>query len=311
MRASSVKGLGTTLEPRSSEQAGTQTIVLFLVIFFLGIAVSAFWFYIASEHGSAGVNGETSGTPTVALSESTRAVLGRLDAPLEIRFYALLDAATVPGSVTALAGRAGQLLSDYQQQAGGKIKVTRFTSQSNADANAAVADGIAVFNLDKGDACYLGVTLLLNGKKETLPHLSPEWEQALEPDLTRAIVRLLDATRTFTVPVAVSQMNTNAIQEVKALIPNISDVSVEAGKQILRDAALKDFTAALNEMQTQVKEAEQRLSQAQNGGTDAEQEAARKHLQQVQAEQTEKLKQIAARSGAQIDTFQQLKAAPH
>jgi hypothetical protein len=311
MRASSVKGLGTTLEPRSSEQAGTQTIVLFLVIFFLGIAVSAFLFYSASKHGAAGVNGETSDTPTVVLSESTRAVLGRLDSPLEIRFYALLDPATVPGSVTAFAGRVDQLLSAYQQQAGGKIKVTRVNSQSNADANAAVANGITVFNLDKGDACYLGVTLLLNGKKETLPHLSPEWEQALEPDLTRAIVRLLDATRTFTVPVAVSQMNTNAIQEVKALIPTLSDVSVEAGKQILRDAALKDFTAAVDEMQRQVKEAEQRLSQAQNGGTDAEQEAARKHLQQVQAEQTEKLKQIAARSGAQIDTFQQLKAAPH
>ena len=34
-----------------------------------------------------------------------------------------------------------------------------------------------------------------------------------------------------------------------------------------------------------------------------------KHLQQVQAEQTEKLKQIAAKSKAQIDALQQLKAA--
>jgi hypothetical protein len=311
MRALSVKGLGATRKLRSSEQAGAQTIVLLLVVFFLGIAISAFWFYSASKRGAAGANGETNGIPAIALSESTRAVLGRLDAPLEIRFYAVLDAATVPGSVTALAGRAGQLLSAYQQEAGGKIKVTRFNSQSNSDANAAIADGINAFNLDKGDASYLGVALLLKGRKETLPHFSPEWEQALEPDLTRAIVRLLDATRSFTVPVAISQVNTNAIQEVKALIPNLSDVSVEAGKQILRDAALKDFTAAVNELQTQVKEAEQRLSQAQNGGTDAEQEAARKRLQEVQVEQTEKLKQIAARSKAQIDTFQQLKAAPH
>ena len=108
-----------------------------------------------------------------------------------------------------------------------------------------------------------------------------------------------------------SQIDTNAIREVKALIPNLADVSVKAGKQILQEAALKDFTTAVQEMQTQVKEAEKRLNEAQDGGSDAEQKAALKHLQQVQAEQTEKLKDIAAKSKAQIDAFQQLKAAAH
>jgi hypothetical protein len=230
---------------------------------------------------------------------------------IEPRFYALLDPTTVPESLTAFAGRAGQVLSAYQQEAGEKIKVTSFTPQSNAAANAAAADGIAIFNLDKGAGCYLGVTLLLNGQKETLPHLSPEWEQALEPDLTRAIIRLLDAKRPYTGPAAVSQVNTTAVQEVKTLIPNLPEVSAEQGRQILQDAALKDFTAGVSEMQKQVKEAEQLLTQAQNGGTDAEQKAAAKHLQQVQAEQTEKLKQIAERSRAQIEALQQIKAAPH
>jgi hypothetical protein len=311
MRASSANGLGAALGPRASEHAGAQTIVLLLVAFLLGIAVSAFLFYSTSKRGSAGANGETGGAPAIALSESTKAVLGRLDTPLEIRFYALLDPTTVPSSVTAFAARAGQLLAAYQQQAGGKIKVTSVSSQSNAGANAALTDGISAFNQDKGDACFLGVALVLNGKKETLPHLSPDWEQALEPDLTRAIVRLLDATRSAAASMAVSQVDTNALQEVKALIPDLAAVSVKAGKQILQDAALKDFTAAAKEMQTQVKEAEQRLSQAHNGGSDAEQQAAMKHLQQVQAEQTEKLKQIAAKSKAQIDAFQQLKTAPH
>ena len=311
MRASLVKGLNATPGPRASEHAGAQTIVLLLVAFLLGIALSALLFYSASKHGSTGTNGETGGAPTIALSENTKAVLGRLDAPMEIRFYALLDAATVPGSVSAFAGRVGQLLSAYQQQAGGKIKVTSVNLQSNAGANAAVADGISAFNQDKGDACYLGIALVLNGKKEALPHLSPEWEQALEPDLTRAIARLLDATRASTAPIAVDQMNTNAIEEVKALIPDLSTVSVVAGKQILQDAAYKDFAAAAKEMQTQIKEAEQRVTQAQNGGSDAEQQAALKHLQQVQAEQAEKLQQIAAKSKAQIDGFQQLKAAAH
>ena len=88
-------------------------------------------------------------------------------------------------------------------------------------------------------------------------------------------------------------------------------MSVEEGTRILREAALKDFTTAANEMAAQVKEAQQRLAQVQNGGSDADQQAAMKHLQQVQAKQTEKLNQIASRSKAQIDALQQLKAAPH
>ena len=312
MRASSAGGLSATLSPRASERGGAQTIVLLMVVFLLGIAVSAFLFYGVSKRGSAGANGETNGIPAITLSESTRAVLGRLEAPLEIRFYALLDAATVPNSVTAFAGQVGQLLSAYQQQAGGKVKVTIVNSQSIPNANAALADGLTAFNLDQGPACFLGVALVLNGRKETLPRLSPEWAQALEPDLTRAIVRLLDAPqRSVAAPMTVSQIDTNAIREVKALVPNLADVSVKAGKQILQEAALKDFTAAAQEMQTQVKEAKQRLTQAQNGGSSAEQQAAMKHLQQVQAEQNEKVKQIAARSKAQIDAFQQLKAAAH
>jgi hypothetical protein len=311
MSVSSAKGMRWTLRPGTGERAGSRTGVLLLAVCLLGIAGGAVWFYSASQRSSAGATGQTSGTPASLLSDSTRAVLGRLESPLEIRFYALLDPATMPDSMTAFAGRVGQLLSAYQQEAGGKIKTTSVTSQSNPNANAALADGITVFNLDKGAACYLGMTLALSGRKETLPHLSPEWEQALEPDLTRAIIRLVDVPRFITVPTAVSQINTAAVQEVRALIPDLAAVSVQAGKQILQDAAYKEFAAAAKEMETQVQAAEERVTQAKNGGTDAERQAALQHLQQVQAEQNEKLKAIAARSKAQIDTFQQLKAAPH
>ena len=299
---------GRTSKQCAGEQAGARTILLFAVVFLLGIAVSAVWFFIGSKRSPTGGNGDN---PAIQLSENTRAVLSHLDSPLEIRFYALLDPASGPDSMTAFPARVEQLLSAYQQGAGGKIKVTSVNSPSTANANAARADGLEAFNSQKGDACYLGVALVIKGHKETVPRLSPEWEQALEPDLTRAIVRLLDAGRADTVSLVVSQANATAVQDVKALIPNLAAVSVQQGNEILRDAAFKDFTAATQEMQTQVKEAEQRLVQAHNGGSEAEQQAAMKHLQEVQAEQTEKLKQIAGRSRTQLDTFQQLKAAPH
>jgi hypothetical protein len=303
--------LGAAPTPRPAEQAGARTILLVAAVFLLGIAASAFLFYTISKRGPTGANNEVGGPPAIQLSDATRAVLSRLDAPVEIRFYAVLDPASVSESVTAFARRVDQLLSAYQQEGGDKIKLTRFNLQSNLNPNAAPADGIQAFNMDKGDACYLGVALVLNGRKETLPRLSPEWEQALEPDVTRAIGRLLDATRPVPAPVTVAQMDTNAIQEVKALIPNLGAVSVEEGKRILQDAAYKDFTAATKEMQAKVQEAEQRLELALNGGSEAERQEARKQLQQVQAEQTDKLQQIAARAKARIDALQQLKSSAH
>jgi len=295
---------------RTGTEAHVRGIILAVICLLAGAVLGAVWLYRAA-HRSPAVSNEPTGPQLPVLSDSTLAVLQKLEGPVEIRFYSILDPATVSDSLTAFAGRVDQLLSAYQQAAGDKLKLTRLNSPSNLNPNAPAADGIQVFNLDRGEPCYLGVALVLKGRKESLSRLSPEWEPALEADLTRAIARLLDATRPVPVaaPVALSQINTNAVQEVRTLIPDLAAVSVEEGTRILREAALKDFKAAAKEMEAQVKEAEQRLTQAQNGGSDADQQAAMKHLQQVQAEQTEKLKQIAARSKAQIDTLQQLKAA--
>ena len=64
------------------------------------------------------------------------------------------------------------------------------------------------------------------------------------------------------------------------------------------------------EMEKQIQAAQQQLADAQNSRPEAEQQAAMKHLQQVQLDQAEKLKAIAARLQAQISAFQQMKAAP-
>ena len=295
---------------RRGEDAGVRGIVLALAVVLAGAAFGAVWLYRAAHRGPA-VSGEPAGPQAVALSDTTLTVLQKLDSVLEIRFYSVLDPASLPDSVMAFAGRVNQLLAAYQQAAGGKVKLTRFESESNLNQNAARADGVQAFNLDKGEPCYFGVVLTLNGRKETLSHLSPEWEQALEPDLTRAIIRLMETPRPAAAAPASLELNTNAVREVKALIPDLGTVSVEEGTSILREAALKDFTAAAKEMELQLKEAEQRLAQARSGGSDADQQAAMKQLQQVQARQSEKLQEIAARSKAQIDALQQLKAPPH
>lgn len=278
--------------------------IFVLVLVFLGLAAGAFWYYRhGREHGTIGMIG---GTGSVILSDSTRAVLKNLDSPVEIRFYSLLDQASVPAATFAFADRINQLLAEFQQVAGGKISVTRHIALSDADA--ATADGIKPFNLDKGNACFLGLTVVCGGRKESLPQIQPEWEPALEFDLARAILHVA-ATPATSVVKASAPVSPEVTNEIVRLIPDLKGTSLEDGTRILREAALQEFTAAGTETEDKLKVAQQQLSDAQNGHSEAEQQAALKHLQEVQLEQGEKYKQIATRLLAQLAVFQQMKAA--
>ena len=86
-----------------------------------------------------------------------------------------------------------QLLTAVQAAAGGKIQLTSLDAPVETNAAAASADGIQPFNLDKGDACYLGLAIISGKDKESLARLQPEWEPALESDLVRAILRVATA----------------------------------------------------------------------------------------------------------------------
>jgi ABC-type uncharacterized transport system len=244
----------------------------------------------------------------VVLSETTRSVLGQIKSPVELRFYAVLDPTTVSASVQAFAKRVENVVAEYEREANGKIQVARYESQSYTNANAAVHDGIKAFNAEKGEACFLGIALVLKDHRESLSQLSPEWEPVLESDLTRALARLLESTRTPPPPPAVAQTESNAVQEVKAVIPDVNAVSLQDGTRLLRAAALKEFQNLAKEAETRIKEAQQKLADAQAGKSEAEQQAARKKLQQIQAEETEKLKELAARSQAQVEAFERLKS---
>jgi hypothetical protein len=287
-------------------QASARLILLVVLAFAFGAGLTAVWFYRSKP--AAPTNSQPGAEPATRLSGSTQAVLARLNGPLQVRFYAVLDPASVPESTQVFAQRASQLLGEYEQEAGGKLKLTRYDSFSRTNQNAAAKDGLQAFNTDKGEACYLGVALALQGQKEVLAQLSPEWESALESDLTRAIARLIEAN--VPAPGPVTQDNSAAEKEVQALIPNVAAVSVEQGTRTIRENALKSFREVAAEMEARVKEAQQQLADAQNGKSDAEQQAAMQHLQQVQAEQAAKLKAIAAQSQAEIEALKRLKARP-
>jgi len=297
------KHLGTKT---NGDCGNVRIILLVLVVFCLGVLVSAFWFASKGSHEA----GSGPGAP-VRLSTATKTVLGRLTSPVELRFYSLLDTNTLPDSVPAFASRVDRLLEAYQQEAKGHVQVIRRGSgDPDSEAAAASTDGIKPFNIERGAACFLGIAVVKGDKRETLPRLSAEWEQALEFDLTRAIERILEGSAR---PVAIAPPQTDPVvrEEVKRALPDLDNLSLEEGQKLLREAALKEFTQAAKEMQAQVKEAQERLSVVLKSGSKDEQQAAIKHLRKVQVQQQDRLDQIAARSQEQVDALKELKnAAP-
>jgi hypothetical protein len=287
-----------------AQDGGTRAVLLALTFFLLGLGLSAFWFYRAKL-------AEDSKHQGIQLSEKTRTLLQHLAAPVEVRYYSLLPASTAPESLRAFAQRTDALLAAMQQESGGQLKVTPVNEPSDAHANAATADGVSVFNLDKGDACFLGIVLICKDRRESFPQLQPEWEPALEYDLDRALDRVTAGQQAAAPgPVLDSKSSAEATSDVNRLIPNMNAISLEEGVRILQDASMKDLATAGAEMENQIKAAQQAANEARQGKSEAEQQAAMKHLQQVQLEQADKIKQVAAQLQARLAIFQQLKAGP-
>lgn len=99
------------------------------------------------------------------------------------------------------------------------------------------------------------------------------------------------------------------IAEVRRALPNYKSLTAEQGAQMLRQAALKEFTATIGESNSKIAEIQAKLSKAVKSGSPAGQQAARTQLRQIQAAQTEKLQQIAARLQSELAALRQMKAA--
>jgi ABC-type uncharacterized transport system involved in gliding motility auxiliary subunit len=124
------------------------------------------------------------------LSEGTRAVLAKLDAPVKIRFYFSQSDAAVPLPIKAYGRHVEDLLSELRQAGGGKVAVEKLDPQPDSDAeDSATLEGVDAQVTPAGDKFYLGLSVSYADQKVALPALSPERERLLEYDLTRAIAR--------------------------------------------------------------------------------------------------------------------------
>jgi hypothetical protein len=286
--------------PSAARPPGRRAPVLVLLFFLLGIALTVAWF----EYGKNGLQGQS----FARLSGDTLDLLRRLNSPVQIQFYSVLPPGSASQSVQDFSQRVDRLLSAFQSANEAKISVIRNISAAETNADAAAASGLRPFNLENGGACFLGITVVSGGQTESLAQLRPEWEPALPYDLARAILRV--AAETPPAVVAKSAPLTPAItNEVLQLIPNIATATPEDADRIFHQDFLNQCAKAGAEMEAQINAAAQEIVKAQHNGLPAGLEVAKKHLSQVQLEQTEKLKEVAAHLQLQLDAFQQMKAA--
>jgi len=281
-------------QPQSSRR---HPLLLAVVAFALGIGLTGFWFH-----------SHLTGLKNSGLSASTKNLLGQLAAPVTIRYYSILPAGSADETLQAFSGRVAQLLEAVQAAGDGKILLTTIDAPAETNATAADADGIQAFNLEKGAACFLGLDVASGKNQETFARLQPEWEPALEYDLARAILRVTAAAAPARMVPEAAKPSQETIATINRLIPDVSAVSVEQADQLFHAEFLRQCGEVGSEMETQVKAAQEQMVQAQNIGSPADLEAARKNLLQVQLAQGDKYKALAAQLQLQLAAFQQLKA---
>jgi hypothetical protein len=287
----------TASSPAQPQASRRQPLVLGVAAFVLGVALAAVWFH---KHQGVSENG--------GLSAPTQNLLGHLPVPVAIRFYSVLPAGSADESLQAFGGRVAQLLDAVQAAGGDKIQLASVTGPAETNITAATTDGIQPFNLDKGDACFLGIVVTSGNNKESLARLQPEWEPALESDLARAILRVAGTAAPAKLAPEVAKPSSETIATINRLIPDVRAVSTEQAGQIFSAEYLKQCGEVGAEMEAQVNAAAQQVVAAQNSGSATDLEAAQKKLAQAQLEQGKKLKDLAAQLQIQQAVFQQMKA---
>ena len=126
------------------------------------------------------------------LSPGTKAILAKLDTPVQIRFYCTRNANAMPVFLTTYAQRVDDLLSEYRQASKGKIEIQRLNPEPDSDAeDSARLDGVEGQQLRTGERVYLGLSVGMLDQKQAISFLVPDRERLLEYDISRAIARVM------------------------------------------------------------------------------------------------------------------------
>jgi ABC-type uncharacterized transport system involved in gliding motility auxiliary subunit len=156
-------------------------------------AVLANWLVSLTPVGNRGIDFTEKQIHT--LSDGTRAILGELDTPVVIRYYASRNTDYMPEALKLHMRRVDDLLKEYASLSKGKLRIENLDPQPDTDAeDAANLDGINGQRMDDQNL-YFGLAVNCLDRNSVIPFLDPRDETMLEYHLSKAIAEVSTPTK--------------------------------------------------------------------------------------------------------------------
>jgi ABC-type uncharacterized transport system involved in gliding motility auxiliary subunit len=154
----------------------------------VAIAVLANWLVSLTPLGNRGVDFTEKQIHT--LSDGTRAILGELDTPVVIRYYASRNTDFMPEELKLHMRRVDDLLKEYSSLSKGKLRIENLDPQPDTDAeDSANLDGINGQRMNDQNL-YFGLAVSCLDRTSVIPFIDPRDETMLEYHLSKAIAEV-------------------------------------------------------------------------------------------------------------------------
>lgn len=126
------------------------------------------------------------------LSDGSKAVLGKLEDDVTLKFYFSQSSEEMPMAIKTYAQQVKNLLKEYELAGNGRLVLEAYDPKPDSDAEEwAQRYGVEPQNVNPfGQSVYFGLVAVCGDREETLGAISPNAEATLEYDVTRLITRV-------------------------------------------------------------------------------------------------------------------------
>ncbi|MGN0847371.1 MAG: GldG family protein [Kiritimatiellia bacterium] len=135
---------------------------------------------------------DLTGERLYTLSKGSKAVLGKLENDVTLKFYFSSSSPEMPMQLKTYAQQVQNLLKEYERAGAGHLELEAYDPKPDSDAEEwAQRYGVEPQNVNPfGQPVYFGLVAVCGDREETLARLSPRTESTLEYDVTRLVTRV-------------------------------------------------------------------------------------------------------------------------
>lgn len=143
------------------------------------------------------VRGDLTAGKIYTLSDGTRSLLGKIEDPVALQFYATRDTAGLPTQYKNFAARVEEMLRAYVRASKGKLTLEVISpAPDTPEEEKAQAAGLQPQQAPgTGEAFYLGLVAIQADQQKSIPTFSPQREELIEYDVSALIHSVQQVTK--------------------------------------------------------------------------------------------------------------------